>query len=35
MRNALGDTTYARLQDVKRQFDPKNIFRMNQNIQPD
>lgn len=34
VRNALGETTFARLQDVKRRFDPGNLFRMNQNIVP-
>jgi len=34
VRNALGDSTYGRLQQVKRRFDPENLFRMNQNIQP-
>ncbi|EJH2588485.1 FAD-binding oxidoreductase [Vibrio parahaemolyticus] len=27
--------TYARLQEVKKKFDPNNLFRMNQNIKPD
>ena len=26
--------TYARLQAIKKQFDPHNLFRMNQNIKP-
>lgn len=34
VRNALGEATYARLQQVKRIHDPDNLFRMNQNILP-
>ena len=34
VRNALGETTYDRLREVKRRFDPHNLFRMNQNISP-
>jgi len=32
--NAFGPETYARLQEVKRRYDPDNLFRMNQNIAP-
>ena len=28
------DATYERLQDVKRRYDPTNLFRLNQNVQP-
>ena len=35
VKNALGETTFARLQQVKRKYDPHNLFRLNQNIQPD
>jgi len=34
VRNALGETIYARLQQVKRKFDPDNLFHFNQNILP-
>ena len=34
VRNAFGAETYARLQQVKRRYDPSNLFRMNQNIVP-
>ena len=34
VRNALGEATYARLQQVKRKYDPENLFRLNQNVLP-
>lgn len=34
VRDAFGTKTYQRLQEVKRKYDPDNIFRMNQNILP-
>jgi FAD/FMN-containing dehydrogenase len=34
VRDAYGTKTYARLQEVKRTYDPHNQFHMNQNIQP-
>jgi len=33
IRNAYGEN-YARLQKIKRKYDPYNLFRMNQNITP-
>lgn len=27
-------TSYRRLAEIKRRYDPSNMFRMNQNIQP-
>jgi len=30
-----GDASYKRLQSLKRQYDPDNLFRLNQNIPPD
>ncbi len=34
VRDAFGADTYARLQVIKRKYDPDNLFRMNQNIVP-
>ena len=34
VRDAYGTKTYARLQEVKRTYDPDNLVHLNQNIQP-
>jgi FAD/FMN-containing dehydrogenase len=34
-RSSYGDETYARLLALKREYDPTNVFRLNQNIAPD
>ena len=34
VRDAFGAQAYARLQEIKRKYDPTNLFRMNQNIEP-
>lgn len=34
VREAVGAEIYARLQKIKRKFDPANLLRMNQNIDP-
>jgi FAD/FMN-containing dehydrogenase len=34
VRDAYGAETYARLQKIKRKYDPDNLFRLNQNIPP-
>jgi FAD/FMN-containing dehydrogenase len=33
-RSVYGDAKYARLVDLKRAWDPDNVFRMNQNVRP-
>ena len=35
VREAYGEAKYARLQALKRAWDPTNLFRLNQNIPPD
>jgi FAD/FMN-containing dehydrogenase len=35
VREAYSPSTYARLVDIKRRYDPYNVFRLNQNIAPD
>ncbi len=34
VRSAVGGEVYARLAQVKRVYDPENLFRMNQNVRP-
>jgi FAD/FMN-containing dehydrogenase len=34
VRGVYGDPKYERLVDLKRAFDPDNVFRLNQNIEP-
>ena len=35
VRAVYGDSKYRRLVDLKRAWDPDNVFRMNQNVRPD
>ena len=32
--SAYGETTYRRLSEIKTRYDPTNVFRLNQNIEP-
>ena len=34
MRASYGDENYQRLVEIKTQYDPTNLFRLNQNIRP-
>jgi len=34
VRSAVGNASYERLAQVKAKYDPKNLFRLNQNIKP-
>jgi FAD/FMN-containing dehydrogenase len=35
VRSIYGDAKYRRLVNLKREWDPDNVFRMNQNVRPD
>jgi FAD/FMN-containing dehydrogenase len=35
LRSVYGEAKYERLVGLKREWDPDNVFRLNQNIRPD
>jgi FAD/FMN-containing dehydrogenase len=34
VRSAYGEAKYRQLTEIKAEYDPENVFRLNQNIKP-